>query len=83
MKMPVDMQKYHGSAGVEKFSLSNSRSAAAARRPTTAGRRPRKMFWTVSDFIYFISIFDMSIISISDGRTRANVAVRLPSMDVR
>ena len=66
-------------SGEEKFSTSQSRSVAAARRPTTAGRRPMKTLWTAGVRIYFINMRLMRTIRMKLGRTRAKVAVALPS----
>ena len=71
------------SIGVEKFSLLQRRSVAAARSPTTAGRRPLKTDWTNGVFIYFMNILLIRIIRISEGNTKANVAVVEPRMAIR
>ena len=56
-----------------------SNKAAAANRPTTAGRRPPKMLFTVGVFMYFRNILAMRIMRMNEGSTRAKVAVQLPS----
>ena len=70
-------------AGVEKFSAVQSRRVAAAKRPTTAGRRPANIDWTTDVFMYFMNILLMRIISTNDGSTNANVAVAEPRIDIR
>ena len=80
--MAMLTQKCHGLIfGDEKFSGVISRSAAAAMRPTTAGRRPDITFCTVGVFIYFMNTRQMRIISMNDGRTSASVAVALPNIE--
>ena len=66
------------SEGEEKFSLVQRSSVAAANRPTTAGRNPMKTDWTVLVRMYLRNILLMRIIRMSDGRTRAKVAVNEP-----
>ena len=70
------------SDGVEKFSLLQSKGVAAANKPTTAGRRPLNTDCTKGVFIYFINILLMSIIKMSEGSTKAKVAVAEPSIDI-
>ena len=70
------------SVGVEKFSLLQRRRVAAANSPTTAGRRPLKIDCTRGVFIYFINIRLIRIMSISEGSTKAKVAVTEPSMAI-
>ena len=70
------------SKGVEKFSLLQSRRVAAASRPTTAGRKPVKTDCTNGVFIYFINMRLISIIRISEGSTKAKVAVAEPSVAI-
>jgi hypothetical protein len=71
------------SKGVEKFSLLHSNSVAAARSPTTAGRKPVNIDCTNGVFMYFINILLISIISINDGSTKAKVAVAEPRIAIR
>ena len=52
---------------------------AAASRPTTTGRRPEKIDCTIGVFIYLRNILLIRIIIMTEGRTRATVAVRLPN----
>ena len=66
-------------SGVLKFSFDSSSNVAAPSSPTTAGRSPLSTLCTGVVLIYFRNIFAISIISISDGNTRAVVAVTLPS----
>ena len=74
------MQNCHRfSLGVEKLSGVISNRVAAASKPTTAGRNPVKIDCTVWVCIYFINIRLMSTIRISEGNTRAKVAVAEPS----
>ena len=68
--------------GVEKFSALQSSRVAAANRPTTAGRRPAKMERTGRVFMYFINRRLMRIIRMSDGNTKASVAVAEPRMAI-
>ena len=65
-----------------KFSGVISRRVAAPKRPTTAGRRPLKTDCTAWVFIYLRNILLIRIISMNEGRTRAKVAVKLPSIDI-
>ena len=71
------------SVGEPKFSLLQSSRVAAPNNPTTAGRNPVKIDLTVRVFIYFINILLMSIIRMSEGSTRAKVAVALPNTAIR
>ena len=81
MKRPTLIQNCHGlTDGVEKFSGVISNRVAAPRSPTTAGRRPVKRLYTMGVFMYFKNMRLMMIISISEGSTRARVAMALPSM---
>ena len=64
--------------GVEKFSALQSNRVAAAKRPTTAGRKPVNTDCTRWVFIYFINILLIRIIKMSEGSTRAKVAVAEP-----
>ena len=77
---PTLIQNCHGfTFGVEKFSSFISKSVAAASRPTTTGRKAVKMFCTSGVSIYFMTILLMSIIKMSEGKTKANVAVNEPN----
>ena len=77
------MENCHGfSAHEEKFSLSMSISVAAASKPTTPGRSPKKMCWTTGVFMYFMNIRAMTIIMMNDGSTSAKVATAEPSVDI-
>ena len=67
------------SVGVEKFSRVHNNNVAAANNPTTVGRRVVKTLSTVLVCIYFMNILLMRIISISEGKTNAKVAVALPN----
>ena len=64
--------------GAEKFSLLHNSKVAAASRPTTTGRRPAKTDCTTGVFMYLRNILLIRIISISEGRMMAKVAVILP-----
>ena len=82
-KMAMLIQNCQGQMlGVEKFSFVQSRRVAAANRPTTAGRRAAKMFWTVAVFIYLRNMRAMRIIRMSEGSTKAKVATHEPKMDI-
>ena len=82
-KSAVLIQNCHGFCdGVEKLSDVMSSSVAAPSSPTTAGRNPMKTDCTTEVFMYFINILLIRIIRMSDGSTRANVAVMLPSMAI-
>ena len=84
MKRAMLIQNCQGfSIGVEKFSLLQSSNVAAARRPTTAGRRPVKTDCTNGVFMYFMNILLIRIIRISEGSTSAKVAVAEPSVAIR
>ena len=66
-----------------KFSAVINRRAAAANRPTTAGRKPWKTASTIGCFWYFRKNLLMAIIRMNDGSTTAKVAVaepRIPQM---
>ena len=77
------MQNCQGSAeGVEKLSGVINNRVAAASRPTTAGRKPRKTDSTAWWCMYFMNILLMSIIRINEGNTKAKVAVAEPRMAI-
>lgn len=80
-KRAMLMQNCHMfTLGKEKFSALQSSRVAAAKSPTTTGRKPIKMDCTVGVFMYFRNILLMSSININDGNTKANVAVALPTI---
>ena len=68
--------------GELKLSSLHSIRVAAASSPTTAGRKPLKMFCTNGDFTCARNILHIRSMSTKDGSTRANVAVRLPAMPI-
>lgn len=81
MNIATDTQKRYGDSFMdEKFSLLHNISVAAASNPTTAGRSPRKIFCMTGECMCFKNILHINIMSMSEGNTRANVAVRLPMM---
>ena len=55
------------SAGVEKFSGVSNNRTAAARRPTTAGRKPKKMCSTVGWLLYFIRNLEINNIRMKEA----------------
>ena len=78
-KSPTLIQNCQGvSEMLPKFSLFISNRAAAAKRPTTAGRRPWKVFSTALWFLYFIRNLLMISMSTKLGKTTAKVAMKLP-----
>lgn len=81
--MKIDTQKCHGETPIGvKFSPLHSRSVAAAISPTMAGRKPRNTLCTTFEFMYFRNSLLISNIRMKLGSTKANVAVRLPSMPI-
>ena len=82
-KMNIDTQKCQGetSIGVKLSPLHNKRVAAAI-SPTMAGLKPRNTLCTTLDSIYFKNSLLIKSISIKLGSTKANVAVRLPSIPI-
>ena len=72
-------QKRQGFSLIElKFSLFIKSKAAAASKPTTAGRKVLKTFSTEGWLRYFIRNLLMSSIRIKLGNTTAKVARKLP-----
>ena len=72
-------QKRQGFSAIElKFSLFIKSNAAAASRPTTAGRKPLKTFSTDEWLRYFIRNLLISNIKMKLGSTTAKVARKLP-----
>ena len=75
------IQNCHGFSIIEpKFSSFMSSRVAAPSNPTTAGRSPLKTFCTGSVFMYFMNILLIRIMRMSDGSTKAKVAVADPRM---
>ncbi len=70
------------SVGVEKFSLLQRSRVAAAKSPTTAGRKPVKMEVTVWVCMYRMNILLIKTIKINEGNTNAKVAVAEPKMAI-
>lgn len=83
MNKAILIQNCHGFPTIEpKFSSFISSRVAAAKRPTTAGLSPLKIFCTGSVFIYFINILLMSIMRTREGSTKAVVATTEPKTDI-
>ena len=82
MKSATEIKNCQGWSRSLKFSADSSNKVAAANRPTTAGRNPRKRLCTMWVCMYFMNILLIKIISVTEGNTSANVAVALPSMDM-
>lgn len=77
------IQNCHGLLVIDpKLSWFMSKRVAAARSPTTAGRKPAKTFCTGAAFMYFVNILLIRIMMMSDGRAMAIVAVTEPRMAI-
>ena len=80
-KSPTLIQNCQGVLDMlPKFSSFMSSKAAAANRPTTAGRKPWKVLSTALWFLYLIRNLLMISISTKLGKTTAKVAIKLPRM---
>ena len=77
------IQNCHGlTESAPKFSGDISNKEAAPSKPTTAGRKPLRTFFTGTVSTYLKNNLAINIISINEGSIKATVAVRLPNTDI-